>query len=286
MEVGGWLPPWWSVTTTSDSPLASRGCKSRGDGGCRWLHAVQHGTGEKELYDISNGPRYAWKRRMSGDPCMLNNLARKAFPGHRSGPESTARPASTRELDAAQDSAEAVAMEGSGWSGRSWHAGFTASRDIDASVAFWTAAQAMARRGPAHRDRFRRTTYTSFSSLAHPDARFFRLRSKLMPPELRSRPPPVTSSKLIRVPATGRRTPAPTGRIDHREQPYRLRGRRHRCDTRTSRSAGGGLPVAHPRHRRRVDPRRRAVDARRPMASPSSSSQPPPAPGTPSSTSG
>ena len=76
MEVGGWLPPWWSVTTTSDSPLASRGCKSRGDGGCRWLY-VQHGTGEKELYDISNGPCYAWKRRMSGDPCMLSNLARK-----------------------------------------------------------------------------------------------------------------------------------------------------------------------------------------------------------------
>jgi arylsulfatase A-like enzyme len=76
MEVGGWLPPWWSVTTTSDSALAGRGCKTRREGGCRWLY-VQHGTGEKELYEISNGPCYAWKRRMSGDPCMLSNLARK-----------------------------------------------------------------------------------------------------------------------------------------------------------------------------------------------------------------
>ena len=32
---------------------------------------------KKELYEISNGPCYAWKRRMSGDPCMLSNLARK-----------------------------------------------------------------------------------------------------------------------------------------------------------------------------------------------------------------
>jgi hypothetical protein len=76
IEVGGWLPPWWSVTTTADSPLATRGCKTRRDGGCRWLY-VQHATGERELYDISNGPCHAWKRRMSGDPCMLRNLERK-----------------------------------------------------------------------------------------------------------------------------------------------------------------------------------------------------------------
>ena len=76
MEAGGWLPPWWSVTTTSSSPLADRGCRSRREGGCRWLY-VQHATGEKELYDITNGPCYAWKRKMGGDPCMLRNLARK-----------------------------------------------------------------------------------------------------------------------------------------------------------------------------------------------------------------
>jgi hypothetical protein len=75
-ETGGWLPAWWSVTTTSSSELASRGCSARQEDGCRWLY-VQHGTGEKELYDISNGPCHAWRRRMGGDPCMLRNVAGK-----------------------------------------------------------------------------------------------------------------------------------------------------------------------------------------------------------------
>jgi arylsulfatase A-like enzyme len=80
-ETGGWLPPWWSITTTSSSPLADRACRSRREGGCRWLY-VQHATGEKELYEISHGPCYAWTRRMGGDPCMLQNLAkRKRFRG-------------------------------------------------------------------------------------------------------------------------------------------------------------------------------------------------------------
>jgi hypothetical protein len=34
-----------------------------------------YGTGETELYDLSNGPCHAWKRRMRGDPCMLQNKA-------------------------------------------------------------------------------------------------------------------------------------------------------------------------------------------------------------------
>ena len=76
MVTGGWLPPWWSVATTSSSSLASEGCRQRGDGGCRWLY-VQHATGEKELYDTSNGPCHAWRRRMGGDPCMLRNVAGK-----------------------------------------------------------------------------------------------------------------------------------------------------------------------------------------------------------------
>ena len=76
METGGWLPAWWSVSTTSSSPLAERGCRTRRDAGCRWLYVV-HATGERELYDMSNGPCHAWRRRMGGDPCMLSNLAGK-----------------------------------------------------------------------------------------------------------------------------------------------------------------------------------------------------------------
>jgi hypothetical protein len=36
---------------------------------------TEYETGEVELYDISNGPCHAWKRRMRGDPCMLENRA-------------------------------------------------------------------------------------------------------------------------------------------------------------------------------------------------------------------
>jgi Sulfatase len=76
LETGGWLPAWWSVSTTSSSPLAQRGCRQRRDNGCRWLYVV-HATGERELYDTSNGPCHAWRRRMGGDPCMLQNVAGK-----------------------------------------------------------------------------------------------------------------------------------------------------------------------------------------------------------------
>lgn len=69
-----WMPTWWSVTTTGRSPLAARGCRAREESGCRWLY-VEYGTGARELYDVSNGPCWAWERSMRGDPCRLQNLA-------------------------------------------------------------------------------------------------------------------------------------------------------------------------------------------------------------------
>jgi hypothetical protein len=68
------MPSYWSVTSTGSSPLARQGCAKRGKGGCRWVY-TEYETGERELYDISNGPCHAWKRRMKGDPCMLANKA-------------------------------------------------------------------------------------------------------------------------------------------------------------------------------------------------------------------
>jgi hypothetical protein len=38
---------------------------------------TEYATGERELYHLSNGPCYAWKRRQRGDPCMLDNVAGK-----------------------------------------------------------------------------------------------------------------------------------------------------------------------------------------------------------------
>jgi arylsulfatase A-like enzyme len=74
LDPDGWMPTWWSVSTTSRSPLARQGCRTRREAGCRWLY-VEYDTGEVELYDRSNGPCWDWRRRMSGDPCLLENLA-------------------------------------------------------------------------------------------------------------------------------------------------------------------------------------------------------------------
>jgi N-acetylglucosamine-6-sulfatase len=80
-EEGHRVPPYWSVTTTGASPLARRGCAQRKQSGCRWVYTV-YATGERELYDVSNGPCHAWKRSRSGDPCMLRNRAgRKSLAG-------------------------------------------------------------------------------------------------------------------------------------------------------------------------------------------------------------
>ncbi len=70
------VPRYWSITTTGSSPLASKACSSRKKAGCRWQY-TEYETGEKELYDLSNGPCYAWKRSKKGDPCMLKNKAGK-----------------------------------------------------------------------------------------------------------------------------------------------------------------------------------------------------------------
>jgi N-acetylglucosamine-6-sulfatase len=38
-------------------------------------HYVEHATGERELYDLSNGPCHEWQPGDNGDPCELNNKA-------------------------------------------------------------------------------------------------------------------------------------------------------------------------------------------------------------------
>ena len=74
---GKWVPRWWSVTTTASSAMSERGCAVAEEGGCRWIW-VEYETGARELYDISNGPCWEWDASMSGDPCMLENLAGKS----------------------------------------------------------------------------------------------------------------------------------------------------------------------------------------------------------------
>jgi hypothetical protein len=54
------VPLWFSVTTTPLSPLGL------------W-HYVEYGTGESELYDVSNGPCWKWHTGARGDPCELEN---------------------------------------------------------------------------------------------------------------------------------------------------------------------------------------------------------------------
>lgn len=56
--------PIWSAVMTDPN----------GDSlGKQWFY-IKYKTGETELYDLSNGPCYAWQAGMSGDPCMLTNL--------------------------------------------------------------------------------------------------------------------------------------------------------------------------------------------------------------------
>ena len=66
------IPRWSAVTTTATSPLAHEGCTSAAGGGCRW-HYIEYATGERELYDVSNGPCVAWFEGAAGDPCELDN---------------------------------------------------------------------------------------------------------------------------------------------------------------------------------------------------------------------
>ena len=73
-DEGHRVPTYWSVTTTGSSPLASQGCANARKGQCRWIY-TEYQTGEVELYDLSKGPCYEWKRSRKGDPCMLDNKA-------------------------------------------------------------------------------------------------------------------------------------------------------------------------------------------------------------------
>lgn len=70
-------PSWHAVATTGLSPLATIGCSAASSGGCRW-HYVEYDTGERELYDVSNGPCWAWRVGEPGDPCELDNRAGRA----------------------------------------------------------------------------------------------------------------------------------------------------------------------------------------------------------------
>jgi hypothetical protein len=76
LDPTSWLPRWHGVETTARSGLADRGCALAASGGCRWLY-VRYQTGERELYDVSNGPCWTWRRGEPGDPCRLENLAGK-----------------------------------------------------------------------------------------------------------------------------------------------------------------------------------------------------------------
>ncbi len=73
-EEGARVPRYWSVTSTRSSPLAKKGCALARKGGCRWMY-TEYETGEVELYDLSNGACYQWRRSQKGDPCMLKNQA-------------------------------------------------------------------------------------------------------------------------------------------------------------------------------------------------------------------
>jgi arylsulfatase A-like enzyme len=72
---GANTPPWEAVTTTAASPLAHVGCASALSGGCRWHYIYYPKNGDEELYDISNGPCWAWAPGSAGDPCELVNQA-------------------------------------------------------------------------------------------------------------------------------------------------------------------------------------------------------------------
>jgi arylsulfatase A-like enzyme len=68
------VPAWYAVTTTRESPLAARSCAAHADRGCRW-HYIEYETGERELYDLSNGPCWEWSPGRNGDPCRMTNRA-------------------------------------------------------------------------------------------------------------------------------------------------------------------------------------------------------------------
>lgn len=76
MPAGGarGIPVWYGLATTQHSPFSRIGCSSASASGCRW-HYVEYGTGERELYDVSNGPCWTWLKGEPGDPCELRNLA-------------------------------------------------------------------------------------------------------------------------------------------------------------------------------------------------------------------
>jgi arylsulfatase A-like enzyme len=76
-DEGHRVPTYWSVTTTAASPLAGKVCPTRKRDGCRWMY-TEYETGETELYDLSGGRCYDWKRSRNGDPCMLKNKAGKS----------------------------------------------------------------------------------------------------------------------------------------------------------------------------------------------------------------
>jgi N-acetylglucosamine-6-sulfatase len=82
------VPRWYGVETTRDSPLAASGCDLAADRGCRWSY-VRYDNGDEELYDLSNGPCWEWQMGEAGDPCRLENLARR--PAYREIKESLRR---------------------------------------------------------------------------------------------------------------------------------------------------------------------------------------------------
>jgi len=69
------VPPWHGLRSAADSPWSALGCDTAATSGCRW-HYVEYETGERELYDVRNGPCSAWKPGDVGDPCELTNLAK------------------------------------------------------------------------------------------------------------------------------------------------------------------------------------------------------------------
>lgn len=75
-EGSGSVPGWYGLTTTPTSRLATVGCFDAAKGHCLW-HYVEYSTGEKELYDDSGGPCWDWQENKPGDPCELQNLARR-----------------------------------------------------------------------------------------------------------------------------------------------------------------------------------------------------------------
>jgi arylsulfatase A-like enzyme len=67
--VGVGAPVWYSVDTTSSSFLGV------------WQY-TEYATGERELYDMSGGPCYAWAPGMPGDPCQLvNQIGNPSYSG-------------------------------------------------------------------------------------------------------------------------------------------------------------------------------------------------------------